>query len=189
MVIQLRQILHKLLVMVLFFSATVLFTGSAMALDRDPQSPNCFVNSAQGYQKNPCPDNSKIQAGKCYSLQQRGDAYLVHELNCVNGATMGAAFTVEGTDAPIQPTTIGNATTGSSELDGWLRATINLLSATVGIVIVLSLVFAGIQYMTAGGNASQVAAAKNRIVMAILALVLFLFTYAILQWLIPGGIF
>lgn len=79
--------------------------------------------------------------------------------------------------------------TGSDELDRWLQRIINLLSAAVGLVIVISLIFAGIQYMTAGSNASQVAAAKNRIGMAILSLILFIFCYTLLQWLVPGGIF
>lgn len=83
----------------------------------------------------------------------------------------------------------GGVATNSDELDNWLQRIINLLSGAVGITVVFSLVMAGIQYTSAGGNASQVAAAKNRIAMAILAMVLFLFSYAILQWLIPGGIF
>lgn len=72
---------------------------------------------------------------------------------------------------------------------GWLQTIINLLSAMIGLVVVISLIVAGIQYMTAGSNSSQVAAAKNRISMAILALIFFGLTYALLQWLIPGGAF
>ncbi len=79
--------------------------------------------------------------------------------------------------------------TGSSELDSLLNKVINGLSALVGLVIVISLIGAGIQYMTARDNASQVAAAKGRIVMTILAFVLFMMGYALLQWLIPGGVF
>jgi hypothetical protein len=87
------------------------------------------------------------------------------------------------------PANTGSTTTGSPELDDWLQNVINLFSMLVGLVVVISIIFAGIQYMTAGGNASQVAAAKNRISMSVLAFILFAFTYALLQWLIPGGIF
>ena len=81
------------------------------------------------------------------------------------------------------------ATTGSDDLDFWLQRAINILSLLVGLVVVISIIFAGIQYMTAGSNSGQVAAAKQRIFMAIVALILFAFTYTLLQWLVPGGIF
>lgn len=83
----------------------------------------------------------------------------------------------------------GGASTGSEELDKWLQRIINLLAALVGMVVVGSLIVAGIMYMTARDNASQVAAAKQRILMSIVSLLLFGFAYAILQWLIPGGVF
>jgi hypothetical protein len=84
----------------------------------------------------------------------------------------------------------GEVSTGkdNDELDKLLNNGINILTALVGLVIVISMVVAGIQYQTAGDNASQVSAAKNRITMAVLSLLLFFFTYAVLQWLIPGGI-
>ena len=93
--------------------------------------------------------------------------------------------TGENTNVPNS----GSSTTGSDKLDDWLQNVINLLSVMVGLVIVVSIIIAGVQYMSAGGNSSQVAAAKNRISMAVLAFILFSFTYAIFQWLVPGGIF
>lgn len=77
---------------------------------------------------------------------------------------------------------------GSTKLDNWLNTVINLLSALVGIAVVGSIIFAGIQYITSGDNSSQVAAAKQRIAMSVLGLLLFFMGYALLQWLIPGGI-
>lgn len=85
----------------------------------------------------------------------------------------------------------GDISTGENNgpLDEWLNKIINTLTALTGLVIVISLIIAGIQYMTARDNASQVAAAKNRIVMSILAFVLYLLGAAFLQWLVPGGVF
>lgn len=65
---------------------------------------------------------------------------------------------------------------------------INFLSILVGLVVTLAIVIAGIQYITANGNPQQVASAKGRIFNAILALMLFLFGWALLNWLIPGGV-
>jgi hypothetical protein len=47
----------------------------------------------------------------------------------------------------------------------------------------------GIQYTTSTGDSSKVSAAKKRIYNAVIAFFAFLFTYAILQYLIPGGLF
>jgi hypothetical protein len=63
------------------------------------------------------------------------------------------------------------------------------LAALVGVVVVLSIVISGIQYSSARDNPQMVAAAKNRIVMSLLALLLLMFAGAILNWLTPGGLF
>jgi cytochrome bd-type quinol oxidase subunit 2 len=66
---------------------------------------------------------------------------------------------------------------------------VQVLSAGVGLVVVAMVILGGIQYITAGDNATAIAAAKSRILNALIALVLFLFMASFLQWLIPGGIF
>lgn len=65
---------------------------------------------------------------------------------------------------------------------------IQVLSAMVGIVVVGSIMFAGIQYTTAGSDPQKVSAAKSRVRNSLLALFLFIFTFAFLNWLIPGGL-
>ena len=82
-----------------------------------------------------------------------------------------------------------SVTSGSKTIDRLIQSTVDLLSAITGLVIVISIIIGGIQYMTARDNAQQVAAAKNRILMSVLSLILFIFAYTILQWLVPGGIF
>jgi len=70
-----------------------------------------------------------------------------------------------------------------------LYAFTRFLTAGVGIVIVGSVVVGGLQYTTAQGEPQKQAAARGRVISALGALVLFLFTFALLQWLIPGGLF
>jgi hypothetical protein len=70
----------------------------------------------------------------------------------------------------------------------YLALILSVLSKLVGAVIVLMLVVAGIQYITSMGDPGAIKDAKNKIVNAITALVLFLMMYAILNFLIPGGI-
>jgi hypothetical protein len=69
-----------------------------------------------------------------------------------------------------------------------LRLVVNLLSAGVGIVIVGSIIVAGIQYALAGNNPNAVGAAKKRIQDTLIAMLAFFFIYAFLQWIIPGGL-
>ncbi len=70
-----------------------------------------------------------------------------------------------------------------------LNKIVNVLSGLVGVVVVGTIILGGIQFATAGDKAEAVSAAKKRIVNGVLALVVFLFIFAFLQWLIPGGIF
>lgn len=65
----------------------------------------------------------------------------------------------------------------------------NVLGGMVGVVIVGSIIWGGIQYSAAGSDPQGVAAARKRIRNAIIALVVFIFTYAFVQWLVPGGLF
>lgn len=70
-----------------------------------------------------------------------------------------------------------------------LQLIVNVLSAGVGIVVIAMIIVGGIQYSIAGDNSQAVTAAKQRISNALLALVAYLFIFAFLQWLIPGGLF
>lgn len=71
----------------------------------------------------------------------------------------------------------------------YLTIIINVLSAIVGVVIVMMIIVGGIQYSAAGDDPQKVQAAKTKITNALLALFLFIFMYSLLQWLVPGGIF
>jgi hypothetical protein len=66
---------------------------------------------------------------------------------------------------------------------------INVLAAGVGVVTIAMIIVGGIQYSLAADNPQAVQAAKTRIRNAIIALLGFLFLWAFLQWLIPGGAF
>lgn len=65
---------------------------------------------------------------------------------------------------------------------------LNILTATVGIVAVGALVFAGIIYTSAGGDASKVQKAKQIITDTVIGVVAYGLMYLALNWLIPGGV-
>lgn len=66
---------------------------------------------------------------------------------------------------------------------------INVLSAIVGVVIVIMIAIGGIQYSVARDNPQATVAARAKIINALVALVIFLFSFSFLQWVVPGGIF
>lgn len=113
-------------------------------------------------------------------------------------------MTDEHTGIPYEPVTVpiqdteleveceasdGEALTGENcPIIGYLVTGINILSALAGMAIVFSIMFAGYQYMTARDNAGQVQQAKQRIIWALTALAVFVFMYALLNFLVPGGV-
>ena len=82
---------------------------------------------------------------------------------------------------------VSNSAPGGA-IVAYIKALLQFLSGGVGTVIVLMLVIAGIQYMTANGNPQLIGKAKDRITNAITALLLFVLGFAILSFIIPGGI-
>jgi hypothetical protein len=68
-------------------------------------------------------------------------------------------------------------------------AIIRLLSDGVGIVVVASVVVAGIQYTAARNDPQNIANATNRIRATLIALLIFIFAYSILNYIIPGIFF
>ena len=96
---------------------------------------------------------------------------------------------LEAASLPTDCKDSDNLHRGNCEIIDYLVIFINALSAIVGIVVVIMIVVGGIQYSTARDNPQAVQAAKGRITNAIISLLVYLFFYAFLQYLIPGGIF
>jgi hypothetical protein len=66
-------------------------------------------------------------------------------------------------------------------------AIIRVLSAGVGLVVVASIVIGGIQYSASRGDPQATALAIGRIRSSLIALLIFIFAYAILNFVIPAG--
>lgn len=79
---------------------------------------------------------------------------------------------------------IGCKGEGNAIID-MLKAVTRFLAVGVGIVVAASIIIAGIQYMTSSGNPQALQAAKGRITNAVVALLIFFFMFAIIQYLIP----
>lgn len=60
---------------------------------------------------------------------------------------------------------------GSPTVNGVITTVINIISAFVGVVAVIMIIFAGFKYVTSGGDSSKIGSAKNTLVYAIVGLV------------------
>ena len=65
---------------------------------------------------------------------------------------------------------------------------VNFLAIGVGIAVVGGIVWGAIRYITANGNAAQAQQGVSIIINAIIGLVLFIFMFAIINFLVPGGL-
>lgn len=96
------------------------------------------------------------------------------------------------TDSACKDTSLeecGESGSGDCGLfDKYINPMIVFLSALVGIAVTIGLVTGGIQYASAGSDPGAVAKARAKIRNSIFALVAFLFLFALINWLVPGGL-
>lgn len=81
---------------------------------------------------------------------------------------------------------------GGIETNGvWylLLMTINILTAGIGIAAVGGIIYGSILYTSAGDSESQIKKAKEIIQNVIIGLIAYVAMYALLQFIIPGGVF
>lgn len=67
-----------------------------------------------------------------------------------------------------------------------IKRVVNILTGAVLAAAVIGIVISGIQYATAGGNEQQMVKAKNRMIQIAIGLLVWIFMWALLNWLIPG---
>ncbi len=80
-------------------------------------------------------------------------------------------------------------TNSGNPVIGIMLEIINFLAVGVGIAVVGGIIWGGMIYASSNGEPNKVQQAKLIIVNAVLGLVLFIFMYAIINFLVPGGLF
>ncbi len=144
----------------------------------DPAQMNCYVTTkastnAADFDPTPC------------------DSFEVGTIDTSAGAQSrsgAGAMVTEIDDAVDADCTADKLDSTNCGIIEYLVIFINVLSAIAGMVIVGSMMIAGFQYMTARDNSAQIMKAKVRIVWAVVALALYVFMYALLNFLVPGGV-
>ncbi len=104
-------------------------------------------------------------------------------------AVAGAApAPVEGGGGTSIPTCGSPGDKCDNFIDKYINPFIVLLSGLVGVAAVISIIVAGIQYSSSADDPATVSKAKQRIFNTIIGLVAYIFLFAFLNYLIPGGI-
>jgi hypothetical protein len=70
----------------------------------------------------------------------------------------------------------------------YIKPGIQFLSVGVGVIVLAMVIVGAIQYSASSGNPQTVGAAKKKIINAIIALLLYAFLFAFLNFIIPGGL-
>ena len=66
-----------------------------------------------------------------------------------------------------------------------LKMVVRIMTVGIGILAIIGITVAGVQYLTAGDKEEQVRKSKRRIVEIIIGIAVFALLYAILSWLLP----
>jgi hypothetical protein len=74
-------------------------------------------------------------------------------------------------------------------IEGLLIAIINWLAIGVAIAVLGGVIYGAILYTTAGGNTEQAKRSLGIIRNAFIALLMYFAMWAVLNWLVPGGLF
>lgn len=94
-----------------------------------------------------------------------------------------------GTAFAKDPSKFPKSSKNISPILDFAYAVIRFLSIGVGIAITIALIVSGMQYSSSEGNAEASTKSKKRIESAVIGLVIYIFSWSILQFLVPGGVF
>ena len=115
--------------------------------------------------------------------------------NATTGATESSPdqMNKECGEGQVKTSILGGGGCVDVEKDGGnifkiLNTILTVLTFGVGIAGTLGIVISGVQYLTAKDNEQQVVKAKSRLINIAIGLAAYAMMWALLQWLIPGGI-
>lgn len=120
-------------------------------------------------------DTDQECAQEKYIEFARSKSWYVEPRNSAGGGTLAGG----GRNTPAQDTPFVKR----------VAIYIDWITIGIGVLAVFGFILAGIQYSAAGDNSSAVAEAKKRMSNIVIAIVLYVFMFALLQWLVPGGLF
>lgn len=95
-------------------------------------------------------------------------------------AVSGVVYAAEIQDSLCEGTSLEIGSGGNCTVDGEsatdkvnsvIETTVNIFSVIVGVIAVIMIIWAGLRYITSGGDSNKVGSAKNTMIYAIIGLV------------------
>lgn len=184
--------------------------GGPPAIVINTSEVNCFVEDGQqGYRKVTCPPNNNEPG--CYlvisGVGESGVSTIGSKIPDCSSIQNAVIEGQQNDDTGEYNPTLANADECGAVDQGGIKTSINIgcqgkgnpiidmvlaitrfLSAGAGIVCVASMIVGAIQFTASGGNPKATSDAVKRMASSAGALVFFLFIYAILNWIVPGGL-
>ncbi len=196
----------KLLASVLLAVTTLLLLGGQAFADPNSTQVNCKDRAGKIHQVTAT--KSLVAPGNILDIKDFKKACKNKNKNWVYVASTsatpatdpssGGGDTGNGTSDPNDlPTSSDPAISTNVVCDGggecnlikkFIDPTIKVLSALVGVVAVIAIILGAIQVMTSEGDPQKAASGKNHVRNALIGLVAYVFLFALLQFLVPGGI-
>lgn len=141
------------------------------------KSDFCSIKAAREVGEGDTPE--VVQRGQCKAVQQEDGP----------GGTTGSGTGGPSECSDIETSIVDCNTKGGNPITGLLLQIVNFLAVGVGIAVVGGIIWGGMVYASSNGDASKVQQAKMIIVNAVVGLLLFFFMYALINYLVPGGLF
>ncbi len=96
---------------------------------------------------------------------------------CVGG---GTSVDVGGAGGCAPSATAG----GTTKVNDTIKTVVNVLSALVGVISVIMIIFGGFKYITSNGDTGNITSAKNTIIYAVIGLVIVALAQFIVQFVL-----
>lgn len=132
------------------------------------------------------PTNTTDQDTCINAITPASDGYTGRE---GTGAPVGSHTSGVGTEVECTAGAVGcfGTSSGENKITERLNEIIAFLSVGVGVIITGSVIVAGIQFTFSGGDPQAKAKAIGRLTNAGIAILLYVFGWAFLNWIVPGG--
>lgn len=199
---QLLRIIAPVAVLASFFLPV--FSGSDVSALTTNEKKDCRsqwqgkaikASNEDRFKNSNCYKSDYCQIETSREIADDGSATVVRRGACAGSAADNPSGGSQSTDrAPtscgeIDTSIVNCDSTGGSPVISLLLQVINFLAVGVGIAVVGGIIWGGMVYSSSNGDASKVQQGKMIVVNAVLGLVLFIFMYAIINYLVPGGLF
>ncbi len=145
----------------------------------------CIINGGFGLEPDQCPSGGHADPCSTNNTCPGHDP----------AASTGSASCGQGSNCITTPTSknqcVGvdkGSESQACNIFGYINDAIKLLSAAIGIVVTIMIITGGIMYSSAGGDPNKVQKAKSLIFKGVFALVGYGLLFAIMQFVLPGGV-